>query len=359
MTIPIQPVSIHPQLAPRQTTPWEELFLKAVQHGQELGLQRKKLLQDQQEFELRKKLMGPQAESLALDIEKKKRDLKAAQEDHDNQERAHTIYTGMLAQGRITPEEWSRELQNANDPGVHKWLTHYRDEAIKTATAQETLNNLQNPPWETRPSQGTYGQVNPRTGESRQTNLAMPPDAGERRIPVVTEREKASAAVSTIRANSTINRIELSDPNIGARVAKKAAARKSVIGGIMRRLVGTSQEDANLLAEAQIEQSMTPEELEFYVAGKQLLSGILPGLSGKQVTAREYVMHAPAYLSMGSTNPRVIQARAKARNTRIRSFVAEAGAAMAERLPELQDVDLSEYGLGGPPARKRRAENPY
>jgi hypothetical protein len=67
-------------------------------------------------------------------------------------------------------------------------------------------------------------------------------------------------------------------------------------------------------------------------------------LSGKQVTAREFAMQAPPYFSMGGSNPQVLAARRKARATRTKGFMAEAGDAMAERMPEV--ADPQEYGLG-------------
>lgn len=330
-------------------------LLHALEQRQKLDLARKELVQRQQEFELRLKVMGPEIEGQKLANEKSKRDMKAQDDDLVARDQALQLYTGNLPQ-LANPQGVGEVIARIKDPKVAAHFYELLKDGIGISTSLT-------PPSQVVPTgAGTYGLINTRDATTRQTNLTVPPDASSRRIPVVTEREKASAAVNTIRANVAINERERLDPTIGARVANKVAVRKSIVSGLMRRLVGTSQEDANLLAESEIEKSMTPEELEYYVAGKQLLSGILPGLSGKQVTAREYVMHAPAYLSMGSTSPAVIASRRRARASRIRGFAAEAGDAMAERLAELEDVDLSEYGLGVAPdgaVKTRRAENPY
>ena len=339
MTIPIQT----PQLGSTGLVPAGpnivEIIAHAIQKRQELEQARAELAQKREEFELNKKIAGTQLAGMELDQEKKKRDFKAQEEDLQAQDEALRLFTGGLAQHN-DPAAWGTIIAGVKDKRV---ATHLMGRLSEMAALQ---NATTHPSQVVPTAEGTYGLIDTRDATTRQTNLHVPPDAASRRIPVVTEREKASAAVSSIRANAAINQLETADPTIGQRVARKAALRKSVISGLMRRLTGTSQEDANLLAESQIEQSMSPEELQYYVAGKQLLSGILPGLSGKQVTAREYVMHAPAYLSMGSTNPEVVKSRARARATRIKSFMAEAGDAMAERLPELQDVDLTPYGLG-------------
>ena len=186
--------------------------------------------------------------------------------------------------------------------------------------------------------------------EFRQAQRMNQAGLGQQRQAGVPEREKASAAAATIRANAIINRLEAADPTIGARVAQKAAARRSIIAALGRRLGGISDEQAQNLIESQIEQSMTPEELEYYVGTKEWLGGALPGLSGKAVTAREWVIQAPRFFSLGAANPATTKQRRGARATRSRGFALEAGPAMQEWLPGLQDLDLSEYGLGGAPA---------
>jgi hypothetical protein len=182
--------------------------------------------------------------------------------------------------------------------------------------------------------------------ETVATGRRGPPDTGLRRIPVVTEREKASSAIGAIQANTIVNRLEGTSPDIAARVARKVALRKGIFTGIIHRLSGTSREDADLLTEQAIEQSMTPDELEFYQAAKQWLANVIPGIAGKQMTAREYAIQAPAYFSMGSGTPTVTLNRRRARITRTRGLITEAGDAFTERYPEVQNLDLSEYGLG-------------
>lgn len=153
------------------------------------------------------------------------------------------------------------------------------------------------------------------------------------RQPQVTEREKASAAVAAEAANTIINRLEDADPGIGARVARKAAVRRSIVAALGRRIAGLSDEQAQMQIESTIEQSMTPEELEYYAASKDYLGSVLPGLSGKAVTAREWVIQAPRFFSLGATTPGVASNRRKARQQRIDSFYAEAGQAAPPRPP--------------------------
>lgn len=353
MTIPIQTPQIGTTgvvTAPsalEQLASGYQVVALALQKRQELEQARQELAQRREQFELNKKLAGSQLAGAALDQEKKKRDLQAQEEDLRANTEALHLFTGSIPDLN-TPEGIGRVLAGIKDPRVAAHFYTYLKDAQTAQLATTPNQEIRASPSPTSPSGYEYIGINPRNPtQTVSTGRPAPnPNAPTQRIPVVTEREKASAAVSSIRANAMINALEAADPTIGQRVARKAAVRKSVVSGLMRRLTGTSTEDANLLAESQIEQSMTPEELQYYVAGKQLLSGILPGLSGKQVTAREYVMHAPAYLSMGSSSASVIRSRANARATRIRSFIAEAGDAFPERLPELQDVDLSPYGLG-------------
>lgn len=334
-------------------------LLHALSERRKLDLARQELQQKQQQFEIQQKMFGKQMEGMDLANELKKRELAASEKDLVARDQAIQLYTGNLPQLN-NPKGVGEVIARIKDPAVAAHFYALLKEGIGITTSLTPKYDFREAG---TPTGGTeivgFNPQDPTHPVG--TGRPGPPPAASLRIPVVTEREKASAAVSSIRANATINRFDATDPTIGARVAQKAALQKSLISGIMRRVAGTSQEDASLLAESQVEQNMTPQELEYYVAGKQLLSGILPGLSGKQVTAREYVMHAPAYLSMGSTNPNVIAGRAKARNTRIRSFIKEAGDAFAERIPELQDVNLSAYGLGTarPATANKYSENPY
>lgn len=366
MTIPLQLPQINPPLAPRQPTLGEQIAPILEQITQQ-------------------KIANAQLENYrSLAEERKAAVAKQARELQDQLDGTNAFYQHMSgAATRVKPEPPSKDgmpshqgMDNTNgtliplpqfekglDPGAlvhyHQLIQNYNQTVLQShqATESQTRENLARnplPDFQFRetgtPTGGTeIVGFNPRNPtETVGTGRAGPPDATSRRIPVVTEREKASAAVNAIRANNILNSAEASDPTIGQRVARKVAARKSIISGILHRVVGTSQEDANYLAEQQIEQSMSPEELEYYVAGKQWMGAVLPGLSGKQVTGREYMMQAPAYLSMGSGNPRVVANRRAARVGRSRGLATEAGDAMAERLAELQadNIDLSEYGLG-------------
>jgi hypothetical protein len=345
MTIPIQTPQLgstgvaQPSSAVEQLASGFQLVQMALQRRAELQQAREALAQRREQFELHKKIAGSQLAGMELDQEKKKRDFKAQEDDLAAQDEALRIFTGGLTQAH-DPQAWGTIIAGVKDPKV---AGHLMSRLYEMARLQDTMAG---PSQVVPTAEGTYGLINTRDATTRQTTLHVPPDAAARRIPVVTEREKASAAVDTIRANAILNRLESTDPAIGARVAAKVAVRKSIIQGIVRRVTGTSPEEANFLAEAEIEKSMTPEELEYYVSGKQYLGATLPGLAGKQVTGREWLIQAPRFFSMGSSNPKVIQSRMEARTSRIRGFVAEAGEAMGERLPELHDVDLSPYGLG-------------
>lgn len=360
MAIPIEPVSIHPQFVPNQGHPGIELLIKTLQQRQELDLAKKKNEREMQQFELQKKLVGSEIAGNDLVNEQRKRQLQAQTDDLLAQDTAHQLFAGNLPRVHDM-QGWGEVIAGVKDKAVGAHLMNYLKDYYTTAGAQPSSTIVQGP---VAGSPSGYGFTaidprNPSAGGTPTGVAASNPNAPSQRIPVVTEREKASAAVGAIRANTIISRLETSDPSIGQRVARKVAIRRSLIGGIMRRVVGTSQEDANFQAEQQIEQSMSPDELEYYVAGKQWLGAVLPGLSGKQVTGREYMMQAPAYLSMGSNSPGVLANRAQARIARTRGFATEAGDAMQERLGELQGIDLSTYGLGPKPRSTRRPENPY
>lgn len=355
MTLPIAPVHINPPVVQQQQTPaWVTMVFEGIREGRDLQLRWAKLRQEQQEFEARRGLIGEQTEALKLANKQKKDEFKAREDDLMAQNEAHRIYIGSLPDGKF-----DQAIVGIKDPAIANHFMEYvkrgfaiqQQQADIGATQALEFQRRQPPPGQFthigQTPEGTPVKMETHTGQITAGGPTLrEPGAVTKRIPVLGEREKASAAVSSIRADSRISELERADPTIGARVANKAARYKATIAGLGKRLIGTPQEEINQLAEAEIEKSMVGDELEYYVTGKQLLSGILPGLSGKQVTAREYMMHAPGYLSMGSTNPRVTESRRKARNTRIRSFIAEAGEAMAERIPELQGIDLSPYGLG-------------
>lgn len=358
MTNPIQSpnVQIHPQFTPYQGTPGVELLLQALQHRQEIGLRKKQLQREQEQFELNKKLAGPQMEGMLLENDKKKRDLKNQEDDLAASDQALQLYTGNLS--RLHDDQGIGEvLAGIKDPKVATHFYRYLKAGIDISNAQAPTYDLKTSPGATGDE---YVAINSRDPTKNVRTGVRAPDASDsatRRIPVVTEREKASAALGAIRANAIISRVEAVDPTIGQRVARKVAVRKSLVSGIMRRVAGTTQEDANFAAEQQIEASMAPDELEYYVAAKGWLGAVLPGLSGKQVTGREYMMQAPAYFSMGSGNPGVTANRAAARVARSRSFAKEAGDAMNERQAEIAElaglgIDLSQYGLGPKPAAR-------
>jgi hypothetical protein len=179
--------------------------------------------------------------------------------------------------------------------------------------------------------------------------------------PQVTEREKATYGALSLQANEIIGRLEARDPGIGARVASKAANYKAVIGGLAGRLLGASEEQTAAAAEAQIERSMSPDELAYYKASKQFLANVLPALSGKAVTAREWLMQAPSFFSLGAGTPETIVNQRNARVGRVRGFFREAGSAAAN--PVLEELraagyDLTPYGFGASSPTVRTPETP-
>lgn len=349
MTNPLQIQT--PQIGPTAVVPAHnafasgfELVTLALQKRQELQQAREDLARKREEFELHRKIAGTQLAGMELDNEKKKRDFKTQEEDLAAQDQALQLYTGNLPQLHDA-RGIGEVIARVKDPKV---AAHFYSLLQQGAQAQNAATPTYQFQQAGTPTGGTeivgFDPKNPT--QTVGTGRPGPPDAASRRIPVITEREKASAAVGAIRANAIVNRLEAADPTIGARVAGKVAVRKSIIQGIVRRVTGTSPEEANFLAEAEIEKSMTPDELEYYVGAKQWMGAVLPGLAGKQVTGREFMIQAPAFFSLGSGNPKVVGNRLAARTSRTRGFITEAGDAMTERLPELQDVDLSPYGLG-------------
>lgn len=341
MTIPIQQPQIHPQFVQNQQTPGLEVLARALQQRQELEMQREQLRRQREQFELNKRIAGTQLEGMELENIKRKRELKDKEDDLLAQDTAHQLYSGNLT--RINDAKgWGEVIAGVKDKRVGAHLMAYLQEHFETFPRQSY--QFRDVPGKTQTGSEVVGFNPDNPSDVQRTGVAaQDPQEPGRRIPVVTEREKASYAVGAAQANQTINRLEATDPSIGGRVARKAAVRQGMISGIMRRIVGTSSEDASRLVEQQIEQSMTPEELQYYQAAKLFMSNTLPALSGKAITAREYMMQGPAYFSMGGVSPQVVQARRKARAGRIRGFLVEAGDAMTERQSELPDPE--EYGL--------------
>ena len=354
--IPIQPVSIRPEFVQQphpEVSPAVKLLISALQHRQQLDIQRQDLARQWAQYELHKSIAGPQIEQTKLENKKKENELKDREDDLVARDQALQIYTGNLP--RLGDDAGVGEvIAGIKDPKVAAHFFTFVKEGLEIARARPT-------PFQPVAGRDVFGAFNQQTGTITPTKFPVKPQSeAVRRIPVVTEREKASSAIGAIQANAIVNRMEKTSPDIAARVARKVALRKGIFTGIIHRLSGTSREDADLLTEQAIEQSMAPDELEFYQASKQWLANVIPGIAGKQMTAREYAIQAPAYFSMGGGTPTVTENRRKARITRTRGLITEAGEAFTERYPEVQDMDLSEYGLGTairPPKRYR--ENPY
>ena len=350
--IPIQPVSIRPELAPQpEVSSGLRLLVSALQHRAELDLRRKDLERQWAQYELHKSIAGPQIEGQKLANKEKERELKDKEEDAEAENQALILYTGILPK-LDSDEAVGEAMAGIKDRRIAKHFSAMVRRGFETAAARPT-------PFQPVAGRDVFGAFDPRTGGITPTKFPVrPQQEAVRRIPVVTEREKASSAIGAIQANAIVNRMEKGAPDIAARVARKVALRKGIFTGIVHRLSGTSREDADLLTEQAIEQSMTPDELEFYQASKQWLANVIPGIAGKQMTAREYAIQAPAYFSMGAVTPTVTSNRRKARITRTRGLITEAGEAFNERYPEVQDMDLSEYGLGDLKPKRYR-ENPY
>ena len=359
MTIPINPVTIRPDFVERQqVSPELKLLIQALQHRQEIDIQRQQLKKEFEQLDLNKKLAGPQAEAVMLENEKRKRDLREHEEDLVASDQALQLYTGNLP--RLGDAQGIGEvIAGIKDPKVAAHFYTLVTQGIKTYNDVTPNFQFRDVPGQTPTGQEVVG-FNPQdpTKPVRTGVAAQKPTEAIGRIPVVTEREKASSAVGAIQANTIVNRVEALAPDIAARVARKVALRKGIFTGIIHRLSGTSREDADLLTEQAIEQSMDPQELEFYQAAKQWLANVIPGIAGKQMTAREYAIQAPAYFSMGGGTPTVTANRRKARITRTRGLIAEAGEAFTERIPEVQDL-LGDYGIGPRSPNKRGAHDNF
>jgi hypothetical protein len=261
---------------------------------------------------------------------------------------------GAYQRGKVGALQAAREEQRRKRREV-------REEALARSLIEQR-HQQPSDTWDIRETRtGNLVQVHKRTGEVRPLlHDGKPVLAPARRDPTqilqkqpqVTEREKASFAVLATHANEVVNWLEQQDPAIAARVARKAATWKTLAGGVGRRLLGASDEQVAQAAEVQVERSMTPEELEYYSASKQYLSNVLPALSGKAVTAREFMMQAPAYFSMGSPAPEALRLKRDQRARRVRGFWKEAGPAAEERLPDVGEYDLTPYGLPNVPRER-------
>lgn len=362
MTIPLQMPQIHPGFV--ETAPPNQglgMLLQAIQHRQRINLDKENLRREWEQFELNKKMAGPQLDSILLENEKKKRDLQDREEDLSARSEAQRLYAGGLLSHPDDDKAWGDVIAGVKDPRVATWLMTYIREGMQI----QPTYTIQKSPGQNGNEYVGIDQRNPK--RTVRTGVRAPADTEPtRRIPVITEREKASAAIGAAQANSIINQLETADPTIAQRVARKVANTRTVLGAAAKRLLGTPEDDIAFQQEAQIEQALTPQELQYYQAQKLFLGSVLPGLSGKTVTAREFMMQAPPYFSMGGGSPGVTTSRRKARATRIRGFITESGEAMTERLGEIQDP--SEYGIRAQPGvtvtptnkpRQRRPENPY
>lgn len=351
MTIPIQTPQIGPTAVLPANGPLEQIvsgfnvIQLALQKRAELQQAQQELAQRREQFELNRKLIGTQIAGAELDQEKKKRDMKAEEDRLVARSDALRIFTGSIPELN-TPEGIGQVIAGIKDPLVAAEFYTLLQESQKANAA--VAPNYQFRDAGTPSGTGTEVVAFDPRNPTKPVRTGVPgaPDAGARRIPVVTEREKASVAIMTAAANATINRLETADPTIPSRLAKKLRDSRAIVGTLAKRLAGMSADDIALLQEQQIEQKLSedPALLEYYQAQKAYLGPTLFGLSGKVVTGRDYTTQAPTFFAMGASNPQVLTARRKARAQRTRSFAIEAGDAMAERLAELQNPE--EYGFG-------------
>jgi len=130
MTIPISPVNISPPLLGGGDEGGLSLLLKALQHRQALSFQRQKFAQDQQEFELRQKLVGTQIAGADLDNEKKKRELKERELDIAAADKGLQIVTGNLMR-LDDAEAWGQIVADTKDPRIAKFVMGFRDDYLK------------------------------------------------------------------------------------------------------------------------------------------------------------------------------------------------------------------------------------
>ena len=136
MTIPVAPVSIHPQYVPPQQTPEVELLLQALQHRQALTIEREKLRQQQQQFELNKRLQGPALEATMLENMKRKRDLQEHDDDLKAQDQALQLYTGNLPRLHDM-QGWGEVMAGVKDPRIAGHLMDYIKEGFQTAALEQ------------------------------------------------------------------------------------------------------------------------------------------------------------------------------------------------------------------------------
>lgn len=124
MTIPIQPVNINPQFVPNQQTPGMQLLLRALEQRQEIELRKKKLAQDQEQFELNKRIAGSEIEGQDIINAEKKRKLKEEEQDTAAQDEALQIFTGNLT--RVDDMDgWGEVIAGVKDRRVGKHLMAY------------------------------------------------------------------------------------------------------------------------------------------------------------------------------------------------------------------------------------------
>lgn len=226
MTIPVNPVQIHPSF--EQTPPVSTglvLLLQSLARNREFDIQAQELQRQREQLDLAKRLAGPQYENSVLEAMKKKKELDRADDLLAANRRALTIYSGIVAQGKLDdPNAWATELQHtANDPDVHAALTALRDQGIKTATMAQQLSDLQHPK-QTYSMQNTTGPGGPQivgvnTANPRDVvGTGLTPQSAVPKPLTPTERSKltdqAEFGAAALAAWKPVERLRRLNPNV-------------------------------------------------------------------------------------------------------------------------------------------------
>lgn len=135
-----------------QVPPGIAVLMQALQHRQELDIQRQRLRRDQEQLELQRSVAGPQIEAAKLEIDRRRREMQAAEDDLKAKDQAYQIVVGNLPR-LMDNSAWGEVVAGVKDPAVAAHVMSYRDQYLKQAnqaaetqrtSAQATALEMQN-----------------------------------------------------------------------------------------------------------------------------------------------------------------------------------------------------------------------
>jgi hypothetical protein len=363
MTIPIQTPQIQPPLAPPPPTAGEsvgeglKVVAMALQRRQELELARQKLAQEQQQFEIQKKILGSQFEGQQLENEKKKREFKTQDEELAAEDQANRIFIGNLPTAHDM-NAWGQVMANVKDPKVGAHLMAHIQGMFelqgKAGTAESTdlknqqtilgmaedrqihgiLQGLAGREWNRTTIGKVVGRImaiNPeKAGHVATTLNSMLPDyqivlnpdgtvgyaakqPGDASLgvkpprPTDEQNKLATYAVRVLEANATMTDLENKHPGIGQKVDDRIRALRGI-----EQIPALGRAAATVLT-PQFLRGLSSEERRYVNARVDLGNAILRRASGAQINMeeldRETAPYVPTFRQQEDVVPSIQQRR--------------------------------------------------